>query len=90
MAEMKTKPTAVTAADFIAAVEHPGKRADAAVLDALVHELDAAGPPEPVAAEHWDEAGPSSGEAGTGVVDAPDAGAGSEEEEAGASEEAPS
>ena len=35
MAESKTKPTPVTAADFIATVEHPGKRTDAAVLDAL-------------------------------------------------------
>jgi hypothetical protein len=35
MADNKTKPTAVTAAAYLAAVEHPGKRADAAVLDAL-------------------------------------------------------
>jgi len=41
----------------------------AAVLDALVHELDAAGPPEPVAAEHWDEAGPASGGLDTDVMD---------------------
>lgn len=35
MAQSKTRPTPVTAAQFIAAVDHPGKRADAAVLDAL-------------------------------------------------------
>jgi hypothetical protein len=35
MAESKTKPTPITAAQFIAAVEHPGKRADAQMLDAL-------------------------------------------------------
>ncbi len=35
MAENKTKPTIVDPAEFIAAVEPPGKRADAVVLDAL-------------------------------------------------------
>ena len=35
MSDNKTKPGAQTAAAFIAAVEHDGKRADAQVLDAL-------------------------------------------------------
>lgn len=35
MAENKTRAGDASVADFIAAVEHPGKRADAAVLDAL-------------------------------------------------------
>jgi hypothetical protein len=35
MAETKTKPTEITVDDYIAAVEHPGKREDAKVLDAL-------------------------------------------------------
>jgi len=35
MAEIKTKPTQVTADAFIEAVEHPGKREEAKVLDAL-------------------------------------------------------
>jgi hypothetical protein len=35
MAETKTKATAVSAAEFIAGVDHSGKRADALVLDAL-------------------------------------------------------
>jgi hypothetical protein len=39
MAENKTKPTRVRVADFIEAVEHPGKRADAKVLDALFRKV---------------------------------------------------
>lgn len=39
MAETKTKPTQVTVADYIAAVDHPGKRADAQVLDALFRKV---------------------------------------------------
>ena len=39
MAETKTKPTGITADEFIAAVEHPGKREDAAVLDALFRKV---------------------------------------------------
>ena len=35
MAETKTKPTQVTPESFIEAVDHPGKRADGKVLDAL-------------------------------------------------------
>jgi hypothetical protein len=35
MAELKTKPTTVDPADFIATVEPPGKRADAEVLDGI-------------------------------------------------------
>jgi hypothetical protein len=35
MAETKTKPTAVTVADFIAGVEPPGRRDDAVALDAF-------------------------------------------------------
>ena len=35
MAENKTRPTPITADEFIAALEHPGKRADAQVLDAM-------------------------------------------------------
>ena len=35
MAAVKTRPTEVTAAEFIAAVESPGSRAEAEVLDAL-------------------------------------------------------
>ena len=35
MAETKTKPTEVSAADYIAAVEPAAKREDAKVLDAL-------------------------------------------------------
>lgn len=35
MAEMKTRPTNAAVAAFIAAVDHPGKRADALVLDAV-------------------------------------------------------
>jgi hypothetical protein len=39
MAQTKTKPTAVTAEEFIAAVEHPGKREDAKLLDALFRKV---------------------------------------------------
>mgnify|MGYP000542093763 CR=1 FL=1 len=35
MSENKTQPTAVSVDEFIAAVEHPVRRADAKVLDAL-------------------------------------------------------
>ena len=35
MAENKTKPTAESVADFIAAVDHPVRRADAETLDAM-------------------------------------------------------
>ncbi len=38
-AEPKTKPTDVPVADFIAAVEHPGRRADAEVVQALMAEV---------------------------------------------------
>lgn len=44
MAETKTKPTGITADEFIAAVEHPGKREDAAVLDALFRKVTGAEP----------------------------------------------
>lgn len=37
--ELKTKPTAASVADFIAAVEHPGRRADALTLCALMQEM---------------------------------------------------
>ena len=36
MAETKTKPTAVSVEEFIAAVEHPGRREDAMALVALM------------------------------------------------------
>lgn len=39
MAQNKTKPTQISAQDFIEAVEHPGKRADAKVLDALFQKV---------------------------------------------------
>lgn len=39
MAENKTKPTAGSAEAFIEAVEHPGKREDARVLDALFRKV---------------------------------------------------
>ena len=39
MAETKTKPTKVTVEDYIAAVEHPGKREDARVLDAMFRKV---------------------------------------------------
>lgn len=35
MTETKTKPTGVSVADFIAQVDHPGRRADAAELDQI-------------------------------------------------------
>lgn len=39
MAETKTKPTAVSVEDFIAAVEHPGRREDARTLVTLLSEI---------------------------------------------------
>jgi hypothetical protein len=39
MAENKTKPTRTSVAEFIEAVEHPGKREDARVLDALFRKV---------------------------------------------------
>lgn len=39
MAENKTKPTAVSPADFIASIEHPTRRADAETLDALFRRI---------------------------------------------------
>jgi hypothetical protein len=39
MAETKTKPTEVTPESFIEAVDHPGKRADGKVLDALFRKV---------------------------------------------------
>jgi Domain of unknown function (DU1801) len=39
MSEIKTKPTAQTVEQFIAAVEHPGKRAEGAVLDTLFRKV---------------------------------------------------
>jgi hypothetical protein len=39
MAENKTQPTDVAVADFIAAVDHPTRRADAEVLDAMFRRL---------------------------------------------------
>jgi len=39
MAENKTKPTEINVADFIAAVEHPTRRADAEVLDAMFRRI---------------------------------------------------
>ena len=44
MAETKTKPTEVPAEAFIEAVEHPGKRADAKVLDALFRKVTGEAP----------------------------------------------
>jgi len=38
-AEPKTRPTDVPVADFLAAVEHPGRRADAEVVQALMAEV---------------------------------------------------
>lgn len=38
-AEPKTRPTDVPVADFIAAVEHPQRRADAGVADAMLREI---------------------------------------------------
>lgn len=39
MAEAKTKPTATSVADFIAAVENPRRRADAEAVQALMAEV---------------------------------------------------
>ena len=39
MAETKTKPTEITAESFIDTVDHPGKREDAKVLDALFRKV---------------------------------------------------
>lgn len=39
MAETRTKPTAVSVEDFIAAVPHPGRREDAQVLVKLLAEI---------------------------------------------------
>jgi len=39
MSENKTRPTTQTAADFIAAVDHPTRRADAVVMDAMFQNI---------------------------------------------------
>ena len=39
MAENKTQPTQVDVAEFIAGVEHPGRRADAGALDAMFRRI---------------------------------------------------
>lgn len=39
MAENKTQPTDATVADFIAAVDHPTRRADAEALDAMFRRI---------------------------------------------------
>jgi len=39
MSENKTRPTTQTAADFIAAVDHPTRRADAVVMDAMFQDI---------------------------------------------------
>lgn len=44
MAENKTKPTGTTAESFIEAVDHPGKREDARVLDALFRKATGTAP----------------------------------------------
>ena len=44
MAETKTKPTEVSVEEFIGAVEHPGKREDAVVLDALFRKVTGEAP----------------------------------------------
>jgi hypothetical protein len=44
MAELKTKPTQVTPESFIEAVDHPGKRADGKVLDALFRKVTGEAP----------------------------------------------
>ena len=44
MAETKTKPTEITAESFIDTVEHPGKREDAKVLDALFRKVTGEAP----------------------------------------------
>ena len=44
MAETKTKPTEITAESFIDTVDHPGKRVDAKVLDALFRKVTGEAP----------------------------------------------
>ncbi|HSG34460.1 MAG TPA: DUF1801 domain-containing protein [Sphingomonadaceae bacterium] len=44
MAENKTKPTKVSPEQFIAAVEHPGKREEAQLLDALFRKVTGVDP----------------------------------------------
>ena len=44
MAETKTKPTEVTPESFIEAVDHPGKREDGKVLDALFRKVTGEAP----------------------------------------------
>ena len=44
MAETKTKPTEVTPESFIEAVDHPGKREDGKVLDALFRKVTGMAP----------------------------------------------
>ena len=44
MAETKTKPTEVTPESFIEAVDHPGKREDGKVLDALFRKITGEAP----------------------------------------------
>jgi len=44
MAEPKTRPTDVPVADFIAAVDHPRRRADAEVMQALLTEVTGVAP----------------------------------------------
>ena len=44
MAETKTKPTEITAESFIDTVDHPGKREDAKVLDALFRKVTGEAP----------------------------------------------
>ena len=44
MAETKTKPTEASVAGFIDAVEHPGKREDGQVLDALFRRVTGVAP----------------------------------------------
>ena len=39
MSENKTRPTTQTAADFIGAVDHPTRRADAVVMDAMFQDI---------------------------------------------------
>jgi len=44
MAATKTRPTQITVAAFIEGIEHPGKRADALVLDALFRRVTGEAP----------------------------------------------
>jgi hypothetical protein len=44
MAELKTRPTDVPVADFIAAVDNPRRRADAEVMQALLSEMTGVAP----------------------------------------------